>query len=74
MDHIIEGPEGIVTAAESQPDLGRLTVSTELKPGEKLRIVKFLGYGWSSQRSLPSLRDQVHLALAAARRTGGRVC
>ena len=70
MDHIIEGPEGTVTAAESQPDLGRLTVSTELQPGEKLRIVKFLAYGWSSQRSLPSLRDQVHLALAAARRSG----
>jgi alpha,alpha-trehalose phosphorylase len=70
MDHVVEGPEGTVTASESQPDLGRLTVSTELKPGEKLRIVKFLGYGWSSQRSLPSLRDQVHLALAAARRTG----
>ena len=70
MDHLVEGPEGTVTAAESQPDLGRLTVSTELKPGEKLRIVKFLSYGWSSQRSLPSLRDQVHLALAAARRTG----
>jgi alpha,alpha-trehalose phosphorylase len=70
MDHVIDGPEGTVTAAESQPDLGRLTVSTELQPGEKLRIVKFLGYGWSSQRSLPSLRDQVHLALAAARRTG----
>jgi alpha,alpha-trehalose phosphorylase len=70
MDHVIEGPEGTVTAAESQPDLGRLTVSTELQPGETLRIVKFLGYGWSSQRSLPSLRDQVHLALASARRTG----
>jgi alpha,alpha-trehalose phosphorylase len=70
MDHIVEGPEGTVTSSESAPDLGRLTVSTELQPGEKLRIVKFLGYGWSSQRSLPSLRDQVHLALAAARRTG----
>ncbi|HTP23503.1 MAG TPA: glycosyl hydrolase family 65 protein [Solirubrobacteraceae bacterium] len=70
MDHIIDGPEGTVTAAESQPDLGRLTVSTELQAGEKLRIVKFLSYGWSSQRSLPSLRDQVHLALASARRTG----
>jgi alpha,alpha-trehalose phosphorylase len=70
MDHVIEGPEGTVTAAESGSDLGRLTVSTELQPGEKLRIIKFLGYGWSSQRSLPSLRDQVHLALAAARRTG----
>jgi len=70
MDHIVEGPEGTVTSAESGPDLGRITVSTELRPGEKLRIVKFIGYGWSSQRSLPSLRDQVHLALAAARRTG----
>jgi alpha,alpha-trehalose phosphorylase len=49
MDHIVEGPEGTVTAAESGPDLGRLTVSTELKPGEKLRIIKFISYGWSSQ-------------------------
>jgi alpha,alpha-trehalose phosphorylase len=32
--------------------------------------VKFLAYGWSSRRSLPSLRDQVDAALAAARRTG----
>jgi alpha,alpha-trehalose phosphorylase len=70
MDHVVEGPEGTVTSTESGPDLGRVTVSTELQPGEKLRIVKFLAYGWSSQRSLPSLRDQVHLALAAARRTG----
>jgi alpha,alpha-trehalose phosphorylase len=27
MDHIVEGPEGTVTMAESAPDLGRLTVS-----------------------------------------------
>ena len=70
MDHVIEGPDGTVTSAESGPDLGRLTVSTELQPGEKLRIIKFLGYGWSSQRSLPALRDQVHLSLSSARRTG----
>jgi alpha,alpha-trehalose phosphorylase len=70
MDHVIEGPEGTVTSTESGSDLGRVTVSTELEPGEKLRIIKFLGYGWSSQRSLPALRDQVHLALASARRTG----
>jgi alpha,alpha-trehalose phosphorylase len=70
MDHVVEGPEGTVTATESEPDLARLTVSTELKGGQRLRIVKFLAYGWSSQRSLPSLRDHVDLALAAARRTG----
>jgi alpha,alpha-trehalose phosphorylase len=70
MDHLVDGPDGTVTAAESEPDLARLTVSTELAPGQRLRIVKLLAYGWSGQRSMPSLRDQVDLALAAARRTG----
>jgi len=70
MDHVIEGPEGTVTGAETEPDLARVTVSTELAPGQTLRVVKLLAYGWSSRRSLPSLRDQVDAALAAARRTG----
>jgi alpha,alpha-trehalose phosphorylase len=70
MDHVVEGPDGTTTAAESEPDLARVTVSTELEPGQTLRIVKLLAYGWSSQRSLPALRDQVDAALAAAKRTG----
>jgi alpha,alpha-trehalose phosphorylase len=70
MDHIVEGPEGTVTDVQSEPDLARVTVSTELEPGQTLAIVKLLAYGWSSQRSLPSLRDQVDAALAAAKRTG----
>jgi alpha,alpha-trehalose phosphorylase len=70
MDHVVEGPDGTVTAVESEPDLARLTISTELAPGQSLRVVKLLAYGWSSQRSGPSLRDQVDAALAAARRTG----
>jgi alpha,alpha-trehalose phosphorylase len=70
MDHIVDGPEGTVTAAESEPDLARVTVSTELERGQRLRLVKFIAYGWSSQRSLPALRDQVDAALAAAKRSG----
>ncbi len=70
MDHIVEGPEQTVTAAESEADLARVTVTTELAPGQPLRIVKLLAYAWSSQRSRPSLRDQVDAALASARRTG----
>jgi alpha,alpha-trehalose phosphorylase len=69
MDHVVDGPEGTVTATESDPDLARVTVTTELEPGQTLRIVKLLAYGWSSRRSLPSLRDQVDAALAAAKRT-----
>jgi alpha,alpha-trehalose phosphorylase len=70
MDHVVEGPDGTVTATESEPDLARVTITTQLAAGQTLRVVKLLAYGWSSQRSLPSLRDQVDAALASARRTG----
>ncbi|HEV2061195.1 MAG TPA: glycosyl hydrolase family 65 protein [Solirubrobacteraceae bacterium] len=70
MDHVVEGPQDIVTGAESEEDLARVTFTTDLAPGERMRIVKFLAYGWSSRRSLPALRDQVDAALAAAMHTG----
>ena len=70
MDHVVDGPEGTEIHADSDADLGRLTLSTELAPGQTLRLVKLLAYGWSSRRSMPALRDQVDAALAAARRTG----
>ncbi|CAA9500049.1 MAG: GH65 [uncultured Solirubrobacteraceae bacterium] len=70
MDHVVEGPEGTVTEIESEPDLARLTITTELTPGAPLRLVKFLAYAWSSRRSRASLRDQVDAALASAKRNG----
>ena len=70
MDHVVDGPDGTVTEMESHEDLARLTVSAELRDGQSLRLTKFLAYGWSSQRSVPSLRDQVDAALASAHRTG----
>ena len=51
-------------------DLARTTVICGLRPGQQLRIVKYLAYGWSSLRSRPALRDQVAGALAGARYTG----
>ena len=38
--------------------------------GEKLEIIKYVGYGWSSTRSRPAVHDQVAAALALARLTG----
>jgi alpha,alpha-trehalose phosphorylase len=70
LDHVIDGPEGTVAGAESEGDLARVTFSTELAPGQTLKVVKLLAYGWSSGRSMPALRDQVDAALAAAKRTG----
>jgi alpha,alpha-trehalose phosphorylase len=70
LDHVVDGPADTVTSSESEEDLARVTVSTELAPGETLVVVKLLAYGWSSRRSMPALRDQVDAALAAARRSG----
>ena len=70
MDHVVEAPLGIDTWSESGGDIGRFTIATELPLGTSLRLVKFLGYAWSSQRSLPALHDEVVAALAEARHTG----
>jgi alpha,alpha-trehalose phosphorylase len=70
MDHLVQGPEGTETRGESEPDLARLTVAAVLERGQCLRLIKFLAYGWSAQRSLPAIRDQVEGALAMARHRG----
>jgi alpha,alpha-trehalose phosphorylase len=70
MDHAVDGPPETATDVWSSEDLGRVTITTELDPGQRLRVVKLLAYSWSSQRSLPSIRDQVEGALAGARHKG----
>lgn len=70
MDHQIEGPEGTIVEAESSQNVARISIASRLQPGERLRIVKFLAYGWSSQRSQSAIHDQVLAALSAARLTG----
>jgi alpha,alpha-trehalose phosphorylase len=70
MDHLIEGPDGTAIAAESRADLGRVTVAADLAAGERLTVIKFLAYAWSSRRSYPALRDEVVASLAEARHTG----
>ena len=70
MDHLVDGPERMDVHAESGPDTGRVTVTTVLQPGERLRIVKFIAYGWSSLRSRQALLDQAVAALTAARQSG----
>jgi len=70
MDHVIDGPAGVRMRAESSPDLGRVTVTAALQPGRRLRLVKFVAYGWSGNRSLPAVRDQGDAALEAAMQAG----
>ncbi|MGH3783696.1 MAG: glycoside hydrolase family 65 protein [Pseudonocardiaceae bacterium] len=70
MDHLVDGPPSTQVLAESFPDLGRVTVTVSLEPGQRLHLVKFVTYGWSAERTRPAVRDQVDAALTAARQTG----
>jgi alpha,alpha-trehalose phosphorylase len=70
MDHVIEWPGEPWVRMESGPDLARATIVSDVEPGERLRVVKLLAYGWSKERSLPAVRAQVDGALAQARETG----
>ncbi|MEE4546591.1 glycosyl hydrolase family 65 protein [Streptomyces sp. V4-01] len=70
-DHRVSGPEGTTQmSSESTADVSRLTVTSVLEVGQRLRLEKFVGYGWSAARSLPALRDQADAALVGARDTG----
>ena len=70
MDHLIEFPAPKRVESRVFEDGGLVTVATVLQPGQKLRVVKFVAYGWSGGRSLAAVRDQVWAALSAARQTG----
>jgi alpha,alpha-trehalose phosphorylase len=70
MEHFVEAPGKHAITTEGHADWLRTTVACKLEPGQKLTVVKLAAYGWSSNRSLPAVRDQVGAALASARLDG----
>src|ERR1700689_4794916 len=70
IDYVVEVEGRVEITNDARDDLARTTVICGLRPGQKLRIVKYLAYGWSSQRSRPALRDQAAAALHSARYSG----
>jgi alpha,alpha-trehalose phosphorylase len=77
MSHGVErGDSGVPpTDRHVEADLARVTFVQRLAAGERLRVVKFIGYGWSASRSPEALRDQVGGAVVAAARGGfGGLC
>ena len=70
MDHLIDAPAEMRTESQVFEDGGHVTTSVPLEPGERLRLIKFVAYGWSGERSLNAVRDQVWAALTGARQAG----
>jgi alpha,alpha-trehalose phosphorylase len=70
MEHSVEAPGDFAEETDAGEDWARTTVVCTLEPGERLRLIKFLGYGWSSIRSPEAIRDQVAAAVTGARLAG----
>ncbi|TDW92681.1 glycoside hydrolase family 65 protein [Kribbella sp. VKM Ac-2566] len=70
MSHEVETSARYAMDQDVREDWARTTVICQLQPGESLRVVKYLAYGWSSLRSETAIRDQVAAALASARFSG----
>ncbi|WP_432942724.1 glycoside hydrolase family 65 protein [Kribbella sp. CA-253562] len=70
MCHEVETSTRYKVDLDVQKDWARYTVICELQPGETLRVVKYVAYGWSSLRSETAIADQVAAALAGAQFSG----
>ena len=70
MHHEIEVPGRVQITTMAIPNVAATTMVCGLRPGQRLRVVKYLAYGWSSERSRPALRDQAIAALTGARYSG----
>jgi alpha,alpha-trehalose phosphorylase len=70
MDHLIDAPGAMRTESQAFDDGAQVTASVPLEPGQRLRVIKFVAYGWSGERSLNAVRDQVWAALTGARQAG----
>jgi alpha,alpha-trehalose phosphorylase len=70
MDHDVVAPDGHAVELLVREDWARLTIGEQLQAGQRLTVTKFVSYGWSSQRSLHALSDQVSAALVSAKHAG----
>jgi trehalose/maltose hydrolase-like predicted phosphorylase len=66
MQHAVSSSAPYDMDTQCHDDWIRTSIVCSLRPGQRLRVVKFLAYGWSSLRSRAALRDQVDAALLGA--------
>ena len=70
MDHELETDDGLRCEIHAEDDLARLTAAVDVPAGSRLRVTKYVAYGWSARRSAPALRAQAEAALSGAIQTG----
>ncbi len=70
MDHEFDEERDLALSIARETDEVRFTAATSLEQGESFRILKFIAYGCSAERSSVALADEVVGVITAARQTG----
>jgi alpha,alpha-trehalose phosphorylase len=69
-DHRWESPAELEIHVDSDEDWARVTATGRLAAGEEITLVKLLGYAWSGDRSITSVREELSATLTTARHVG----
>ncbi len=69
-DHRWESPAQLEVHVDSDEDWARVTATGRLEPGQEIVLVKLIGYAWSGERSITSVREELSATLTTARHVG----
>lgn len=72
MDHVMHttGATSPAVSTDASADLARTTIGAELRPGERLEVVKLVGHEWSAELAPATLRARAEAAVDDALREG----
>ncbi len=70
MDHLVDAPTSVLTESHAHSDGGMITATAVLEPGQRLKMIKFVAYGWSAERTVDAISAQVVAGLTGAKQTG----
>jgi alpha,alpha-trehalose phosphorylase len=70
MDHLVDAPTSVLVESHAHGNGGMVTASAVLEPGQRLKVTKFVAYGWSGERTVDAITAQVIAGLTGAKQSG----
>jgi alpha,alpha-trehalose phosphorylase len=70
MDHLVDAPTSVFMESHAHDNGGMVTASAVLEPGQRLKVIKFVAYAWSAERTVDAISAQVIAGLTGGKQSG----
>jgi alpha,alpha-trehalose phosphorylase len=70
MDHLVDAPSSVLVESHAHANGGMVTASAVLEAGQRLKMIKFVGYAWSAERTVDAISAQIIAGLTGAKQSG----